>query len=169
MPSNTASTIQIAINISLSSRRQPLARSAFDKNFSARPSSTKPNTTLTWLSQPPEEAILLSIPGNTANNANGNARPIEKPIIPTAGPAIPPLPASTSNGPTIGPVQENDTITNVSAMKKIPPKLDTLALESVLFVHEDGKVISNAPRNEIPNMINTRKKNMFATQLVERL
>ena len=160
-------TIQKAMNISLSKSLQPCERSALEKNFKASISSTKPSTTFTWLSQPPEAAILLSIPGNMANNANGKANPTEKPNIPTAGPAIPPLPAATSNGPTIGPVQEKDTMANVRAMKNMPLKLPTPALESVAFVQEEGKVISNAPRNEMPNITKTKKKTRLAIQLVE--
>src|SRR6185312_11868112 len=104
-----------------------------------------------------------------ANNAKGNARPTEKPNMPIVGPNKPPRPAKTNNGPTIGPVQEKDTITNVRAMKKMPPKVPVPALASVLLVHEEGRAISNAPRNEIPNMIKTAKKKRFAIQLVERL
>src|SRR5690606_22404467 len=86
-----------------------------------------------------------------------------------AGPAMPPCPAMTSKGPTMGPVQENDTITSVKAMKKIPLKLPRPALESVLLVHEDGRVISKAPRNDKPNTTKMIKNTRFAIQLVERL
>ena len=51
----------------------------------------------------------------------------------------------------------------------MPPKLVNPALESVLLVHEDGNVISNAPRNEIPNITKMAKKKRLAIQLVERL
>ena len=53
-------------------------------------------------------------------------------------------------------------------MKKIPPN-SYPAFESVLLVQEDGSVISNAPRNDIPNMTKMTKKNRLAIQLVDRL
>ena len=80
---------------------------------------------------------------------------------------MPPLPASTNSGPTIGPVQEKDTMASVSAIKKMPPKLPTPALESVLLVHDEGSVISKAPRNEMPKMMKIIKKKRFAIQLVD--
>ena len=109
------------------------------------------------------------MPGKIANNANGRASPIEKPNIPKAGPPIPPLPAITKREPTIGPVHEKETITNVNAIKNMPPKLETLALLSVTFVHEEGNVISKAPKNDIPNIIKMIKNIRLAIQLVERL
>ena len=69
----------------------------------------------------------------------------------------------------IGPVQEKETTTNVSAIKKIPIKLPVLALLSALLLHELGKLISKAPKNEIPKIKNIRKKIMFAIQLVAKL
>ena len=50
--------------------------------------------------------------------------------------------------PRIGPVQENDTITRVSAMKKIPiPPLKFEAL-STLLARPLGKVISKKPKKQ---------------------
>ena len=69
----------------------------------------------------------------------------------------------------IGPVQENETTTSVRAIKKMPIKLPVPALLSALFDHELGKPISNAPKNEIPKIKNTRKKIIFAIQFVARL
>ena len=59
-------------------------------------------------------------PGNIANNINGKANADEKPSIPTIGANPPFEAASTNNVPTIGPVQENETIANANAMNKIP-------------------------------------------------
>ncbi len=69
----------------------------------------------------------------------------------------------------IGPVHEKETTTNVSAIKNIPTKLPVPALLSALLLHELGKPISNAPKNEIPKIKNIRKKIMFAIQLVAKL
>ena len=69
----------------------------------------------------------------------------------------------------IGPVQENETTTSVSAIKKIPAKELTPALLSALLAHEEGSVISKAPRNETPNKTNKAKNTMLAIQLVARL
>jgi hypothetical protein len=66
-----------------------------------------------------------------------------------------------------GAVHENETNTNVSAIKKIPEKLLMFAFESALFVHEDGRVISKAPRNEIPNIINNAKTKRLKIALLE--
>ena len=69
----------------------------------------------------------------------------------------------------IGPVHEKEMTTKVSAIKKIPKKLPDPALLSAEFPHELGNEISNAPRNEIPNIKNTRKKIKLAIQFVARL
>jgi hypothetical protein len=64
-------------------------------------------------------------------------------------------------------VQEKDTITSVSAIKNIPAKLPTPALESVALVQEEGSVISKAPKKEMANMTMSTKKNRLARQSVE--
>ena len=69
----------------------------------------------------------------------------------------------------IGPVQENDTSTRVSAMKKIPMKLVVPARASDRFIQEDGRLISKAPRNEIPKIRNNAKNTRLAIQFVARL
>ena len=69
----------------------------------------------------------------------------------------------------IGPVQEKETSTSVNAIKNIPRKLLVPAFESDLFVHDDGKEISKAPKNENPNTRNNAKKIKLAIQLVARL
>src|ERR1043166_1487032 len=108
-------------------------------------------------------------PGEKAKKVNGSANPSEKPNIPSAGPTMPPRLAATSSGPMMPLVQENDTITSVSAMKKMPLKELVPARKSVLLVQEEGSVISKAPRKEIPKMIKTAKKKRFAIQLLESL
>ena len=69
----------------------------------------------------------------------------------------------------IGPVQEKETTASVNAIKKMPRKLPVPALLSAFVDHDDGKVISKAPKKEIPNTKNKAKKNRLAIQLVARL
>ena len=86
----------------------------------AKASSKNPKTTFTAFNQPPDFGKEFNQPGNAANKVNGKARAKEKPNIPTKG-AIPPLEAaSTNNVPTIGPVQEKETIAKANAIKSIP-------------------------------------------------
>jgi hypothetical protein len=82
----------------------------------------------------------------------------EKPNIPIIG-AIPPFDAdSTNRVPTIGPVQENDTIAKANAIKKIPIKPPLSACESTLVAQELGNVISKAPKKDTANTISIAKK-----------
>ena len=91
----------------------------------------------------------------------GSASANENPNIPTTG-AIPPLlAASTINVPTIGPVQENETSANTSAIKNIPIIPPLSAFESALFTHLFGKRISNAPMNEKAKITNRTKKKIL--------
>src|SRR5258706_14356475 len=118
-------------------------------------SSINPKETFNVLSHPPDLAILFSNPGKKANNANGNAIAIENPRNPIIGPILSFCRLiSTNRFPIKGAVHENDTSTKVNAIKNIPEKLLILAFESTLLVQDDGKVISNAPKNEIPNNAN---------------
>ncbi|MEJ7676052.1 MAG: hypothetical protein WKF59_25965 [Chitinophagaceae bacterium] len=64
-------------------------------------------------------------------------------------------------------MHENETSTKVRAIKNIPEKLLILALESILFVHEAGNVISKAPRKEIPKTRNNKKTKILKTALLE--
>jgi hypothetical protein len=66
----------------------------------------------------------------------------------------------------IGTVHENDTITRVSAIKNIPIKFFELALLSAFVDHDEGNVISKAPRNEMPKTRKRAKKKRFTIQLV---
>ena len=85
-----------------------------------RATSTNPNTTFTAFNQPPDFGRLLNFEGKKEKNPKGNATAIENPNIPMIGRNTDPRAASTNTVPTIGAVQENDTNTNVNAMKKAP-------------------------------------------------
>ena len=50
--------------------------------------------------------------------------------------------APTNKDPRIGPVQENETIARVSAIKNIPAILEPLDFEPAVFETEPGSVIS---------------------------
>ena len=91
-----------------------------------------------------------------------------KPAIPIAGPEIFPIvAASTNNVPIKGPVHEKDTRARVNAIKKIliTPVVCS-AFPSIAFDHLDGNLISNAPKNEIPNTTSKIKNIMLNTALV---
>src|SRR5919112_684760 len=90
------------------------------RNLSASISSTKPNTTFTVFSQPPERGRLFSQEGKMANKVNGSAKASENPNMPTTGIMVSPRAAKPSTVATMGPVHENDTSTNVKAMKNTP-------------------------------------------------
>ena len=108
---------------------------------------------------PPDFGNEFNHPGKAANNAKGSANASENPNIPIKGP-IPPIVAdSTNNVPTMGPVQEKETKARVKAMKKIPKNPPLFEAESALVTHVFGRLISNAPRNEIANTTRRRKKN----------
>ena len=69
----------------------------------------------------------------------------------------------------IGPVQENDTKANVNAIRKMLSNPVVLSDFSSIFVdHDDGNVISNAPRNEAANTTNSRQKKILNTALVAK-
>ena len=55
--------------------------------------------------------------------------------------------------PKIGPVQENDTIAKVSAIKKIPISPPIFEPESALFPHLLGSVSSKYPKKEMAKII----------------
>src|SRR5574344_2928219 len=76
---------------------------------------------------------------------------------------------ATSRNPMMGPVHENDTNVSVNAMRNIlSSPLVFSDLASILLLHDDGSVISNAPKNEAANTTNSRQKNMLNTALVDR-
>ncbi|GAL82774.1 hypothetical protein JCM19274_4088 [Algibacter lectus] len=90
----------------------------------------------------------------------------EKPNIPITG-ANPPFDAaSTSKVPTIGPVQENDTMARANAIKKIPTSPPRSACESTLLAQEFGNIISKAPKKETAKTTNNIKKMILNQTLV---
>ena len=105
--------------------------------------------------------------GNIANSEKGKASATAKPNIPIAG-ANKDLPAASTNSvPIIGPVHENETITNVNAMSKMlrkPPVLRALLSNAVDQL--SGKVISNNPKNESAKITKIRKNTIFTIALV---
>ena len=67
----------------------------------------------------------------------------------------------------IGPVQENETSTRVSAIKKIESRpVVELALASIAVLHEEGSVISKPPRNEAAKTTNRAKRKILKMALV---
>ena len=101
--------------------------------------------TLTVFNQPPDLGNCFIKDGNMANNANGMAKAMAKPPIPTAGASVPPQEAASTNRvPIMGPVQEKETKTNVNAMKKIAMiPVAVSAFLSSLLLHDAGRVISS--------------------------
>ena len=122
-------------NASIFNIPQCSTKSAFDKNLKARAISTNPIITLIEFSHPPDWGNLLNKFGNIANIANGNPNESPKPniaIVIGHGPSVK-EPAKTE--PKIGPVQENETIAKVSAIKNIPNIPCWLDAESDLLAH----------------------------------
>ena len=69
----------------------------------------------------------------------------------------------------IGPVHENDTNVRVKAMRKmLSSPLVFSDFMSILLLHDDGSVISNAPKNEAANTMSSRQKKILNMALVER-
>ena len=159
--------IQSDTNTSRSRICHPYAKSATLRNLSANANSRKARVTLKVFIQPPDLGNFFSTEGNIANNENGNANAMAKPNIPIAGARIDLPAASTSKVPMIGPVQENETITNVNAMSRMlrkPVVLLDLLLSAV--DHELGRVISNAPKKDAANTTKIKKKMILTTALV---
>ena len=77
-----------------------------------------------------------------ANKVNGSAKANPNPAIPCVNAQAPPCKEPTNKVPSIGPVQEKETIAKVMAMKKIPPKLPKPLLASALLAIPEGKLIS---------------------------
>ena len=137
-------TIQIPIKTSRFRMSQCATKSAFDKNLNAKANSKNPKTTLVVFSHPPDFGKEFNQLGNSANNAKGSAKANPKPVIPAVNCIAPPSedkePANKE--PKIGPVQENETIARVNAIKKMPTIPPTEEAESILFPQELGNVIS---------------------------
>jgi hypothetical protein len=96
------------------------------------------------------------------------AKPVENPNIAQKGPDIFPVPAAATRAfPIIGPVHENETTTNANAIKNIPAKPPRSLCLSILFTNDDGRTISNAPKNEAAKIINNAKIIKLNIALVE--
>ena len=137
--------IQIAIKSSLLIMKVLETKSAFDKNFRAKANSTNPRTTFTVFIQPPDFGKLCNACGNNANKPKTIAQANPKPAkakVSSIGTFAEPVIALPNKLPKIGPVHENETITRVKAMKKIPiiPPASS-AFEDLLAI-ELGSVIS---------------------------
>ena len=132
------------INTSRFKRSQWATRSALDKNLKAKANSKNPRITLVVFNQPPELGIDFSQFGNKANKVKGSAKAIPKPVIPALNCIAPPFAVKepANRDPKIGPVQENETIARVKAIKKIPINPPTFEAVSILSPQELGKVIS---------------------------
>ena len=89
-------------------------------NFIAKPNSMNPNEIFMSFIQSPDFASEERSDGTAANTMNGNESATAKPNMPTIGPVSEPETTdSTSNVPIIIAVQENDTKTNVNAIKNM--------------------------------------------------
>ena len=160
--------IQIARNTSLSNKCNCKTKSALDKNLKAKANSRNPKTTFTVLSHPPDLGKECNQLGNKAKSMNGKAKANENPSIPTIG-AIPPLEAaSTKSVPTMGPVQENETMAKAKAMNKIPTTPPLSACRSTFVAQELGNIISKAPKKEVAKTINKIKKKRLNHTLVDK-
>ena len=104
-----------------------------------------------------------------ANNVKGNANANPKPAMPWVNAQAPPCNEPTNKVPSIGPVQEKETMAKVIAIKKMPPKLPNPLLASALLAMPLGNVISKKPKNEMAKKIKMIKKIIFKVGLVEIL
>ena len=120
-------------------------RSALDKNLNAKASSKNPKITLVVLSHPPDFGKDFSMFGNIAKTANGRPRAMPNPAIPAVSCQAPPTLADrepAKRDPKMGPVHENETIDNVSAIKNTPKTPPMPSPLLVKLVHLEGKVSS---------------------------
>ena len=118
----------------------------------------------------PDFGSLLIMFGKKANKVKGIANATPKPSIPQVKSIAPPSEVSvpTNNVPNIGPVHENDTKHKVNDIKNVDIKpLYKFDLESTVFDHEDGNVISNRPNNESAKAIKITKNIKFNIGLVD--
>ena len=126
-----------------------------------------PSTTLTLFSQEPLlPLIFLSSDGNNAKRVKGRANATENASMVTIGAQNSPDVERMSTEPTIGPVHENDTSTSVSAMKKMPARPPFSEFLSLLLTSDDGSTISNAPKKDAANTMNTMKNIRLGSQWV---
>jgi len=80
-----------------------------------------------------------------------------------------PVAASTRRAPTIGPVQENETITVVRPIKNAASKPPLSTRASAPATSLSGRIISKAPRKDIANTRNRAKNRIFGIQWVLRV
>ena len=109
----------------------------------------KPSDTLMTFIHPPDFGICLSQAGKRANRVKGNAKAMAKPNMPMAGATMLP---------------EVDT----SMRKMLSKPVVFSALLSTALLHDEGRVISKAPKKEMANTTSIRKKKMLNIALVER-
>ena len=107
--------------------------------------------------------------GNMANSVKGNAKATAKPSMPMVGAMIlPVVEKSTNKKPMIGPVHEKETSVRVNAMRKILiSPLVFSALLSTELDHDEGNVISKAPKKEAAKITSNRNKKILNTAFVE--
>ena len=117
-------------------------------------------------SQPPDFGSPVIKLGKIANMVKINANDSEKPNITITGVNKSVLMA-TKEVPINGPVQEKETTAKVAAIKKIPLKPLASDFASSLFTNELGRVISKAPKNDTPKIINIRKIKILKNPSVE--
>src|SRR5580698_5049520 len=159
------------IKTSRFSNPQWLTRSALDRYFSARATSTNPKTIFTVFIQLPDRGKVCSQPGKRAKSANGRPSATPNPAMATVSCTAPPSLSSapTNKVPSIGPVQEKETIANVSAMKKMPPSEPRLDLAAIEFEIPLGSVISKSPKKESAKTRKMAAKVIFSQTLVDML
>ena len=138
--------------------------------------------TLTVFNHPPDLGNDFSQVGKAANNVKGNpsakpnpaiARLNFKETIAVSNPkkltvsAVAEDKVPASNDPKIGPVQENETIAKVKAIKNIPTIPPISRPEPAVLLQLLGSVISKYPKNEIANTRKIKKKLIFNHGFVE--
>ena len=121
---------------------------------------------MTLFSQPPLLGRPFSREGNKAKSVNGRAKASENASIVIIGVQNSPCVDLISTDPTMGPVQEKETSTSVRARKNIPPSPPLSEFLSAELVHLEGRVISNAPRNDAAKTMNMTKNRRFGSQCV---
>ena len=117
----------------------------------------------------PDFGACFNQAGNRANKVNGRASANANPNMPNAGASqLPLVVVSTSSSPIIGAVHENDTSTNVKAIRKmLNSPLVSVALVSTLFAQLSGSLISNHPKKDRAKTTSSRNRKMLKTALVD--
>lgn len=157
------------IKTSLFKIPQCLTRSTLLKNFTAKANSTNARDFFTVSIHPPHRGMRCNQLGNIANNANGKASAKPNPPMPAVNCHAPLFEDKepTSKDPSIGPVQEKESITIANAMKNIPPNDCIPLLLSVMLAANDGRFVSKRPKNDKAKRRNTAKKKMFSHAFFE--